>query len=186
MYTAANKSTVNNRFLLYIQPETWLINGTWLRSDRKAIKLARRLRLFSCNISITSHLSHLSCFSPISQVHVLEAFCHRGLKRVQRCCSVTLLVWGSSYLLADALVVELSFYVHGSAHRESMSIFVQQDATMYSLLYFYKLLYMFRVVTPPIIRSTYNCNYSIWHWSNRHCYLPLAWRSWNFVPTSPR
>jgi len=48
----------------------------------------------------------------------------------------------------------------------SMSIIVQQDATMYSLLYFYKLLYMFRVVTPPIIRSTYNCNYSIWHWSN--------------------
>jgi len=48
----------------------------------------------------------------------------------------------------------------------SMSIIVQQNATMYSLLYFCKLLYMFRVVTPPIIRSTYNCNYSIWHWSN--------------------
>ena len=32
---------------------------------------------------------------------------------------------------------------------------------------------MFRVVIPPIIRSTYNCNYSIWHWSNRLCYLPL-------------
>ena len=47
-----------------------------------------------------------------------------------------------------------------------VSIIVQQDATMYSLLYFCKLLYMFRVVTPPIIRSTYNCNYSIWHWSN--------------------
>ena len=29
--------------------------------------------------------------------------------------------------------------------------------------------------TPPIIRSTYNCNYSIWHWSNRLCYLPLLW-----------
>jgi len=25
---------------------------------------------------------------------------------------------------------------------------------------------MFRVVTPPIIRSIYNCNYSICHWSN--------------------
>jgi len=47
-----------------------------------------------------------------------------------------------------------------------MSVIVQQDATIYSLLYFCKLLYMFRVVTPPIIRSTYNCNYSIWHWSN--------------------
>jgi len=58
-----------------------------------------------------------------------------------------------------------TFNVHGSVHRESMSIIVQQDATMYSLLYFCKLLYMLRVVTPPIIRSTYNCNYSAWYWS---------------------
>jgi len=56
-----------------------------------------------------------------------------------------------------------------------LSIIVQQDATIYSLLYFCKLLYMFRLVTPRIIRSTYNYNYSIWHWSNRLCYLPL-WR----------
>jgi len=35
-----------------------------------------------------------------------------------------------------------------------MSITVQQDATIHSLLYFCKLLYMFRVVTPTIIRST--------------------------------
>jgi hypothetical protein len=62
------------------------------------------------------------------------------------------------------------FYVYGSMHRESMSITVQQDATMYSLLHFCKLLYMFWVVTPPIIRSIYNCNYSTWHWSNfRKC-----------------
>jgi len=40
---------------------------------------------------------------------------------------------------------------------------------------------MFRVVTPPIVRSTYNCNYSILYWSNRLCYLPLWWRSWNGV-----
>ena len=24
-----------------------------------------------------------------------------------------------------------------------------------------------------------NCNYYIWHWSNRICYLPLSWRSRN-------
>jgi len=55
-------------------------------------------------------------------------------------------------------------------HRESMSVVVQQDVTVYSLLRFCKLLNMFWVVTPPIIRSTYNCNYSIWHWSNfRKC-----------------
>jgi hypothetical protein len=34
-----------------------------------------------------------------------------------------------------------------------MLIIVQKDATIYSLLYFCKLLYMFWVVTPSIIRS---------------------------------
>jgi hypothetical protein len=32
----------------------------------------------------------------------------------------------------------------------------------------------------PIIRSTYNCIYSIWHLSNRYCYLPLLWKRWNW------
>jgi hypothetical protein len=50
-----------------------------------------------------------------------------------------------------------------------------------SLLYFCRLLYMFRVVIPPIIKNTYNCNYCIWHWSNCLCLLPLSWRSWNSV-----
>ena len=77
-----------------------------------------------------------------------------------------------------------TFNVHGSVHRESMSIIVQQDTTKYSLSYFCKLLYMFPVVTPPIIRSTYKCTYSIWHWSNRLCYLPLWWRVWNCCSSS--
>ena len=47
-------------------------------------------------------------------------------------------------------------------------------------IYFYKLLYMFRVVPPPIIRSTYNCIYRIWYLSSRYCYLSLSWRSWNW------
>ena len=66
-------------------------------------------------------------------------------------------------VLLHAIILRTNkFYVHWSVHRESKSIIVQQDSTMYSLLYFCKLLYMFRVVTSPIIRSTYNCNYSIW------------------------
>ena len=39
---------------------------------------------------------------------------------------------------------------------------------------------MFRVVPPPIIRSAYNCIYSIWYLSHRYCYLPLSWNSWNW------
>jgi hypothetical protein len=45
--------------------------------------------------------------------------------------------------------------------------------------YIWKLLYMFRVALPPIIRSAYNCIYSIWYLSHRYCYLPLSWKSWN-------
>ena len=40
-------------------------------------------------------------------------------------------------------------------------IIVQQDATVFSLLYFCRQLYMFRVLT-AIIRSWYSCNYSFW------------------------
>jgi len=36
--------------------------------------------------------------------------------------------------------VAIIFYVHGPVHRESMSIIVQQDAPIYSLIYFCKLL----------------------------------------------
>jgi hypothetical protein len=46
-------------------------------------------------------------------------------------------------------------------------------------VYIWKLLYMFRMVLPPIIRSAYNCIYSIWYLSQRYCYLPLSWKSWN-------
>ena len=49
-------------------------------------------------------------------------------------------------------------------------------------IYFWKLLYMSRVVSPPIIRSTYNCIHSICHLSNHNCYLLLSWRSWNSTP----
>jgi hypothetical protein len=41
----------------------------------------------------------------------------------------------------------------------------------YTVYFIWKLLYMFRVVPPPIVKS--NCIYSSWYLSNRYCYLPL-------------
>jgi len=35
----------------------------------------------------------------------------------------------------------------------------------YTVYYIWKLLYMFRVVPPPIIRNACNCIYSIWYLS---------------------
>jgi hypothetical protein len=49
---------------------------------------------------------------------------------------------------------QIKFNVHVSVHRESLSTMVQQNATIYSLLYFCKLLCIFWVVTSPIIKST--------------------------------
>jgi hypothetical protein len=43
----------------------------------------------------------------------------------------------------------------------------------YTIYFIWKLLYMFRVVSPPITRSVNNSIYSIWYLSHRYCYLPL-------------
>ena len=57
------------------------------------------------------------------------------------------------------------------------------------LCFIFKLLYMFRVVPSPIIRSANNCIYSIWYVSHRYCYLECAvpqtaplLRSWVRIP----
>ena len=48
--------------------------------------------------------------------------------------------------------------------------------TKQSTYYSASSLYMFRVSTTPIIRSTKNCNYSLRHWSYFLCsYLPPTW-----------
>jgi len=49
-------------------------------------------------------------------------------------------------------------------HQNSKLIKIQLDATVRRLIYFTaKSLYMFRVSTAPIIRSTKNCNRSLRH-----------------------
>jgi hypothetical protein len=48
-------------------------------------------------------------------------------------------------------------------------------------IYIWKPLYMFRVLLPPIIRSAYNCIYSIWYLSRRCCYMSLAGGSSKFA-----
>ena len=53
----------------------------------------------------------------------------------------------------------------------------------YTVYYIWKLLYIFRVVSPFIIRSACKCIYSIWYLSHRYCYLPLSWKSWQVAVT---
>jgi len=51
---------------------------------------------------------------------------------------------------------------------------------LYTVYFIWKLLYMFRMVPSPVIRSANNSIYSIWYLSHRYCYLPLSWKRWNW------
>ena len=52
--------------------------------------------------------------------------------------------------------------------------------TKQSIYYSASSLYMFRVSTTPISRSTQNCNYSLRYWSYFLCsYLPPTWSIWS-------
>jgi hypothetical protein len=66
---------------------------------------------------------------------------------------------------------------------ECMSIIVQQDACTHThthkniqFIFICKLLYMFRVVTPPIIRSSYHCICSSWHYWD-HSSHPVTFKT---------
>jgi hypothetical protein len=54
------------------------------------------------------------------------------------------------------------FYIRGSVRRDYINK-IQRDATVCRCLFTANLLYMFRVSIAPIIRSTSNCNCSIWY-----------------------
>jgi hypothetical protein len=48
----------------------------------------------------------------------------------------------------------------------------------YTVYYILKMLYMFRVVLPPIIRSAYNCIYSIWYNGIGYVSVQRTQQSW--------
>jgi hypothetical protein len=58
-------------------------------------------------------------------------------------------------------------------------LYMSNKMQSYTVYFIWELLYMFRVVPSPIIRSENNCIYSIWYLSYLYCYLPLSWKSWN-------
>jgi len=62
--------------------------------------------------------------------------------------------------------------------------YISNKVQCHTVYFIWKLLYVFRVVSPPIIRSAYKSIYSIWYLSHRYCYLPLSWRIWSFHPSS--
>ena len=82
---------------------------------------------------------------------------------------------GIEFLCLEASSIRLTefrFFNLTSLYRNNILIYIQQYGTLHSF-FIWKLLYMFREVPPPIIRSANNYIYSIWYLSHLYCYLPL-------------
>jgi len=65
------------------------------------------------------------------------------------------------------------FYVHESVHHESMSIIVQQGATMYSFIIFSADSSTCFGWYPHLSWGAHSKSNYIWHQSNHICYRPL-------------
>ena len=64
-------------------------------------------------------------------------------------------------------------------HKLFVLIYFKHDETLHNLFISRKLIYRFCLISPTIIRSTHTIIYRIWYLTNRYCYLPLLWKSWN-------
>ena len=92
-----------------------------------------------------------------------------------------------SYTLLNVCTSVRCYHCQYAKHHSFiLLIYFQQDATLHSLFICGKLLCVFWVVSPPIIRSTHNSIYSIWYLSNRYCYLLLLWKSWSWFECGVR
>jgi len=74
----------------------------------------------------------------------------------------------------------LSVAVQGVKKIHRIFSYISNKMQRYTVYFIWKLLYIFRVVPPPIIRCANSCIYSIWYLSHRYCYLPLSWKSRNW------
>jgi len=83
-------------------------------------------------------------------------------------------------LVADLKIIFIEFNVHGSMYRNN--ILVYNKTQRYTVYFIWKLLYIFRALPPPIIRSANNCIYRIWCLSHRYATCSYRGRvgTWNW------
>ena len=112
---------------------------------------------------------HCVCPSTVPKLYNMQ------LILVNTYSDICIYIQGGSYMTGTDLCVNKC-----KQSRSYLNHLVYTRRNVTEFIFLWKLLYMFRVVSPPIIRSIHNCIYSIWHLSNRYCYLLLLWMSWNW------
>jgi hypothetical protein len=74
------------------------------------------------------------------------------------------------------------FKVHGYVHRKYILIYIQQDATLHSLIISGNCSTCFGWYLHPS-SGAHTTIHSIWDLSHRYCYLPLSWKIWKVAVT---
>jgi hypothetical protein len=152
-------------------------------------------KFWKLQINAAKLLSSLSTFLKCRDGATYSFFCHwdpskyfffYSLSRCSTLCVQHLYMFFffnyNKFLFAPSVIQSYlqKCKVHGSVHHKYIPIYIYIYIYIYPtrcnftpFIYIWKLLYMFRVVPPSIIRSAYNCAYSIWYLSHRYCYLSL-------------
>ena len=122
--------------------------------------------------------THLQCFSISARPPVwmeVAHLCSPG-PVLLRCCKPGSSCNGTPvFCLKDHTIrptVHPTFFLTRRKHSHIyINICPTRCNTKQSIYYSASPLYVFRVSTTPTIRSTQNCNYSLWYWSYFLCYL---------------
>jgi hypothetical protein len=100
-----------------------------------------------------------SLFYVETALHVSGSTITHHQERKPTRCNVT------QFILSGNCSTCFGWYHHPSSGAQTNKM------QRYTVYFMWKLFYTFRVVPPPIIRSTNNCIYSICYLSRRYCYL---------------
>jgi hypothetical protein len=136
----------------------WIPEATHTHAEY-AILIAFPLQqcLTRTRLNVTLYVHCLSCFKVTLAPHIFS--------------NPSEIVFNNSVINIQKLLNNLTFIGPCSA---IIFQYTSNKMQRYTVYFVWKLLHMFRVVPPPIIRSAYNCMYSIWYLSHRYCYLPIS------------
>jgi len=93
-------------------------------------------------------------------------------KSLMRLCRAPRLKWRLSKR-DEICFVDSFWYISNKMQRYTLYLFLKNCSTCFGWY-----------LHPS--SGAHNCIYSIWYLSNRYCYLPLLWKSWNWFECGVR
>ena len=138
-----------------------------MKGQPLTVKSGSRVRKTEQKLKLNHFKTSWLLYAPTGLTSVHSAFCPRGVCMCFICISEQAAII-SVFTINRLVFITKRESVYCAVRTESINILVLNfnncptRCDLFSLSYFCRQLYMFRVLT-PIIRSSYNCNYSFWY-----------------------